>query len=210
MSTALRRTPFYRVLYIQVLIAVAVGVLIGAVFPDVGASLKPLGDGFIKLVKMIIAPVIFCTVVTGIAGMTSLEKVGRVGAKALVYFLAVSTLALMVGLVVANVIQPGHGLHINPATLDQSAVAAYQAKAAEQGVVDFLLHIIPDTAVGAFASGEILQVLLFSVLFGFGLALMGERGKPLYELIRQISGVIFNIVHIIMKVAPLGALGAMA
>lgn len=159
---------------------------------------------------MIIAPVIFCTVVTGIAGMTSLEEVGRVGVKALVYFLAVSTLVLIVGLVVANVIQPGYGLHINPASLDQSAGAAYQAKAAEQGVGDFLLHVILDTAIGAFASGEILQVLLFSVLFGFGLALMGERGRALYELIRQIYGVIFSVMNIIVKVAPLGALGAMA
>lgn len=210
MTIAVRRQPFYKVLYIQVLIAVAIGVLVGAFFPDAGTSLKPLGDGFIKLVKMIIAPVIFCTVVTGIGGMTHLEKVGSVGAKALLYFLTVSTLALIVGLVVANGVQPGSGLHIDPATLDQSAVAAYQTKAAEQGITDFLLHIIPDTAVGAFASGEILQVLLFSVLFGFGLALMGERGKPLYDFITLVSGAIFGVVHIIMKVAPLGAFGAMA
>lgn len=205
-----KATPFYKILYVQVLIAVAIGVLVGAFFPDTGAALKPLGDAFIKLVKMIIAPVIFCTVVTGIAGMTDLEKVGSVGLKALLYFLTFSTLALIVGLIVANAVRPGAGLNIDPATLDASAVAVYQSKAAEQSIVDFLLHIIPETVVGAFASGEILQVLLFSVLFGFGLALMGEKGKPLYNVIRQVSAAIFGVVHIIMKVAPLGAFGAMA
>jgi aerobic C4-dicarboxylate transport protein len=193
-----------------VLIAVTIGVLVGALFPHVGESLKPLGDGFIKLVKMIIAPVIFCTVVTGIGGLTSLKKVGSVGAKALLYFLVVSSLALVVGLIVANGVHPGSGLHIDPATLDRSAVAQYQTKAAEQGVVPFLLHVIPDTAVGAFVSGEILQVLLFSVLFGFGLAMLGPRGKTVYNLISDVAAVIFGIVHIIMKVAPLGAFGAMA
>jgi aerobic C4-dicarboxylate transport protein len=207
---AARCTPLYRVLYVQVLIAIALGVAVGAVFPETGASLKPLGDAFIKLVRMIIAPVIFCTVVTGIAGMTNLKMVGSVGLKALVYFLSFSTLALIIGLTVANVVQPGHGLHIDPATLDPGAATAYQAMAAQQGMVDFLLHIIPDTAFSAFASGEILQVLLFSVLFGFGLALTGERGKTVYEFIRQVSGAVFGVVHIIMKAAPLGALGAMA
>jgi aerobic C4-dicarboxylate transport protein len=202
--------PFYRVLYVQVLIAVAIGIGIGAIFPETGAALKPLGDAFIKLVKMIIAPVIFCTVVTGIAGMTRLESVGRVGAKALGYFLTVSTLALIVGLLVANVIRPGHGLHIDPATLDPAAVAVYQQRAQEQGFIAFLLRIIPESAFGALASGEILQVLLVSVLFGFGLAYLGASGKPLYALIQQLSGVIFRVVHLVMKVAPLGALGAMA
>lgn len=209
MQDAVRR-PWYRLLYVQVLIAVAIGILLGQFQPDFAVSLKPLGDAFIKLVKMIIGPVIFCTVVTGIAGMTSLEKVGRVGLKALVYFLIFSTLALIVGMIVANVVQPGSGLNIDPASLDPQAVAAYQEQAEARSVTDFLLNIIPDTAVSAFASGEILQVLLVSLLFGFGLAMMGKHGKPLYDLVKSISAAIFGIVHIIMKVAPLGALGAMA
>ena len=209
MQEAVRR-PWYRLLYVQVLVAVAAGVVLGQVAPDLAVALKPLGDAFIKLVKMIIGPVIFCTVVTGIAGMTSLEKVGRVGVKALAYFLVVSTAALVVGLVVANLVRPGAGLDIDPATLDPQAVAGYQAEAAARTVTDFLLHIIPETAVSAFASGEILQVLLVSLLFGFGLAMMGEPGKPLYQLIKSLSAAIFGIVHIIMKAAPLGALGAMA
>lgn len=210
MPASPHRQPFYKALYLQVLIAVAIGVAIGIFFPHLGESLKPLGDAFIKLVKMIIAPVIFCTVVTGIAGMADLKKVGAVGAKAILYFLVVSTLALIIGLIVANTVRPGSGLHIASSTLDASAVSEYRTKAHEQGIVSFLLHIIPDTAVGAFASGEILQVLLFSVLFGIGLARMGERGQPVYRFIKDISGVIFGIVHIIMKAAPLGALGAIA
>lgn len=204
------RKPWYRALYVQVLIAVAVGVLLGHFAPDTGAEMKPLGDAFIKLVKMIIAPVIFLTVVTGIAGMSDLEKVGRVGAKALLYFIAFSTLALVVGLVVANLLHPGEGMHIDPKSLDPKAVAQFAAKAKDQSIVDFLMNIIPSTAVGAFTSGEILQVLFFSVLFGFGIALMGERGKPLVEILKEFTAAVFGVVHIIMKVAPIGAFGAMA
>ena len=205
-----RPKPLYRTLYFQVLVAVAIGILLGHFYPQLGAELKPLGDAFIKLVKMIIAPVIFLTVVSGIAGMTNLEKVGRVGGKALIYFLTFSTLALIVGLVVANVLQPGNGLHIDPKSLDPKAVATYAGKAKEQSIVDFLMNIIPTTAVGAFAGGEILQVLFFSVLFGFGLAFLGDRGKPVLDIIKVLSEAIFGVVNIIMKVAPIGAFGAMA
>jgi aerobic C4-dicarboxylate transport protein len=202
--------PIYRTLYFQVLVAVAIGITLGHFYPKLGADMKPLGDAFIKLVKMIIAPVIFLTVVSGIAGMTNLEKVGRVGGKALAYFLTFSTLALIVGLIVANVLQPGHGLHIDPNSLDPKAVATYAGKAKEQNIADFLMNIIPTTAVGAFAGGEILQVLFFSVLFGFGLAFLGERGKPVLDIIKVMSEAIFGVVNIIMKVAPIGAFGAMA
>ncbi len=202
--------PFYKVLYVQVLCAVAAGILLGHFFPQVGEQMKPLGDAFIKLVKMIIAPVIFLTVVSGIAGMTNLEKVGRVGIKALGYFLAFSTLALFVGLVIANLLQPGAGLHIDPKSLDIKSVASFASKAHDQSVTGFLMNIIPETVVGAFASGEILQVLLFSVLFGFGLAFMGDHGKPVLDFFKIASEAIFGVVNIIMKVAPIGAFGAMA
>ena len=204
------RKPLYKVLYVQVLFAVACGILLGHFYPQLGEQMKPLGDAFIKLVKMIIAPVIFLTVVSGIAGMTNLEKVGRVGAKALGYFLVFSTLALVVGLVVANVLQPGAGLHIDPKSLDVKSVATYAAKAHDQSITGFLMNIIPDTVVGAFASGEILQVLFFSVLFGFGLAFMGDHGKPVLDFIKIAAEAIFGVVNIIMKVAPIGAFGAMA
>ncbi|PSC02643.1 C4-dicarboxylate transporter DctA [Alsobacter soli] len=204
------RKKFYQVLYVQVLIAVAIGIALGHFYPQIGEQMKPLGDAFIKLVKMVIAPVIFLTVVSGIAGMTNLEKVGRVGAKALLYFLCFSTVALIVGLVVANVLQPGSGLHIDPKTLDTKAVASYAAKAHDQTITGFLMNIIPDTVVGAFASGEILQVLFFSVLFGFGLAFMGDKGKPVLDFIKIASEAVFGVVRIIMKVAPIGAFGAMA
>ena len=205
-----QRRPFYKVLYVQVLMAVAAGILLGHFSPQFGADLKPLGDAFIKLVKMIIAPVIFLTVVTGIAGSGSLSKVGRVGAKAFIYFLIFSTLALIVGLIVANIVQPGHGLHIDPATLDGKAVADYAQKAHEQSLVGFLLNIIPSTAVGAFASGEILQVLFFSVLFGVGLALAGEKGRPVTEFLKSVTAAVFAMVNVLMKAAPVGAFGAMA
>ena len=205
-----QRRPFYKVLYVQVLLAVAAGILLGHFSPQFGADLKPLGDAFIKLVKMIIAPVIFLTVVTGIAGSGNLSKVGRVGAKAFIYFLIFSTLALIVGMIVANVVQPGHGLHIDPATLDGKAVADYAQKAHEQSLVGFLLNIIPSTAVGAFASGEILQVLFFSVLFGVGLALAGEKGRPVTEFLKSVTAAVFAMVNVLMKAAPVGAFGAMA
>ena len=202
--------PVYRTLYFQVLVAVAIGIALGHFYPQLGADMKPLGDAFIKLVKMIIAPVIFLTVVSGIAGMTNLEKVGRVGGKALLYFLTVSTLALIVGLIVANLVQPGAGMHIDPKSLDPKAIALYAEKAKTQTITDFLMNIIPSTAVGAFAGGEILQVLFFSVLFGFGLAFLGDRGKPVLDIIKVLSEAIFGVVNIIMKVAPIGAFGAMA
>jgi aerobic C4-dicarboxylate transport protein len=172
--------------------------------------MKPLGDGFIKLIKMIIAPVIFCTVVAGIAGMQDMKKIGRVGGKALIYFEVVSTFALAIGLVVANVAKPGAGFNVDPAHLDTSAIAQYTKQAHGQSTVDFLMHIIPNTFVDAFATGNILQVLLVAILFGFALSMMGERGRPVTKFIDDISHVIFGIVNIIMKVAPLGAFGAMA
>lgn len=205
-----RRKKLYQQLYVQVLVAIAAGILLGHFWPEQGTALKPLGDAFIKLVKMIIAPVIFLTVSTGIAGMSDMQKVGRVAGKAMIYFLCFSTLALIVGLVVANVIQPGSGLHISPASLDAKAVQSYAAKAHDASVVGFLTNIIPDTIVGAFASGDILQVLFFSVLFGLSLAMVGDRGKPVLDILQALSAPIFKLVSILMKAAPIGAFGAMA
>ena len=207
---ATRRTPLLKSLYVQVLIAVALGVLVGWLWPSVGAALKPLGDGFIKLVKMIITPVIFLTVVTGIAGMRDLSAFGRIAAKALGYLIVVSTLALAVGLVVANVVQPGAGLNVDPATLDTSKVASYVTKAHETTLTGFLLNIIPDTMFSAFTSGEILQVLLVSILFGIALAMLGDRGDKLLDALRTITAVVFRVVRILMYAAPIGAFGAMA
>ncbi|WP_420959690.1 dicarboxylate/amino acid:cation symporter [Brucella sp. IR073] len=204
------KTPFYRHLYVQVLVAIAAGIALGHYYPDLGASLKPLGDAFIKLVKMIIAPVIFLTVATGIAGMSDLAKVGRVAGKAMIYFLTFSTLALIVGLVVANVVHPGSGMHIDPASLDTKAVANYAEKAHEQTITGFLTNIIPTTIVGAFASGDILQVLFFSVLFGIALGMAGEKGAPVLNFLQALSLPIFKLVAILMKAAPIGAFGAMA
>ena len=197
-------------LYLQVLAAIVVGVLVGYLWPDFGASLKPLGDGFIKLVKMLIAPIIFATVVVGLAGMGDLKKVGRVGGKALLYFEIVSTLALIIGLVVANVFTPGAGVHANAASLDAKAVAGYTKAAQGQTTAEFLLHIIPNTFVGAFAEGEILQVLLLAVLFGIALGQIGEHGRPVLNLINEVSRVIFGIVSMVTKLAPVAAFGAMA
>jgi aerobic C4-dicarboxylate transport protein len=213
MQVATTSKPFYKVLYVQVLIAVVIGILLGHFYPSLGEQMQPLATAFINLVKMIIAPVIFCTVVTGIAGVQSLEKTGRVGAKALGYFIVFSTLALIVGLIVGNLVQPGAGLHANVATLnakDVATVQGYATKAHDQSVTGFLLNIIPTSVVGAFASGDILQVLFFSVLFGIGLALMGEKGRPLTASIQRIAGAIFKVVHIVMKAAPIGAFGGMA
>jgi aerobic C4-dicarboxylate transport protein len=201
---------FWRSLYFQVLVGIALGVLVGWLWPEWGRALKPLGDGFIKLVKMIITPVIFLTVVTGIAGMADLRTFGRVGAKAMAYFLALSTLALAIGLLVANLVRPGAGLNIDPAGLDSQAVAAYVAQAHEQSVTGFLLNIVPATFFSAFTQGEILQVLLVAILFGIALALTGARGEPLLGLLKTLTAVIFRIVHILMYLAPLGAFGAMA
>ncbi len=201
---------WYTHLYVQVLVAIAVGVALGHFYPDLGQQMKPLGDGFIRLIKMLIAPIIFCTVVTGIAGMRDLKQVGRVGVKALIYFEIVTTLALIIGLLVVNFVQPGAGMNIDASTLDTKDIASYVTKAKEQSTVEFLLNIVPTTLVGAFAEGNILQVLLIALLFAFALQAMGERGRGLLDLIEQVSKVMFGIVAIIMKVAPIGAFGAMA
>ncbi len=209
-STASVKKPIYKSLYVQVLFAVTVGVLLGHFYPQMGAEMKPLGDGFIKLIKMIIAPIIFCTVVVGIAGMEDMKKVGKTGGLALLYFEIVSTLALVVGLVIVNLVQPGSGMHVDPASLDTKGIAAYTGPGKMQGTVDFLLNVIPSSVVDAFAKGEILQVLLFSVLFGFALHRFGGRGTMIFDFIEKFSHVLFDIVGIIMKVAPIGAFGAMA
>ena len=203
------KQPFYKILYVQVLFAIFCGVLLGVFYPANAVDMKPLGDGFIKLIKMIIAPVIFCTVVAGIAGMQDVKKVGRVGGKALLYFEVVSTFALAIGLIVANLLQPGAGFNADPAKLDATAISAF-TKAKPQTTTEFLLNIIPNTFVDAFAKGDILQVLLISVLFGFALSLLGDRGRPITKLIDELSHAIFGVVGIIMKAAPIGAFGAMA
>ncbi|MEH8183163.1 dicarboxylate/amino acid:cation symporter [Aeromonas allosaccharophila] len=197
-------------LYFQVLLAITLGVFLGHVYPELGANMKPLGDGFVKLIKMIIAPVIFCTVVTGIAGMESMKAVGKTGAIALIYFEVVSTIALIIGLCVVNLLQPGGGMNIDPAALDASAISAYAEQAKSQGIIAFLLDIIPGSVIGAFASGNILQVLLFAVLFGFSLHHIGEKGQIIFGVIDSFSKVIFGIINMIMRLAPIGAFGAMA
>ena len=210
MSTTNARKPLYKSLYAQVLFAVTVGVLLGHFYPDWGTQMKPLGDGFIKLIKMIIAPIIFCTVVVGIAGMEDMKKVGKTGGLALLYFEVMSTLALVVGLLVVNLLQPGTGMHVDPSSLDTKSLVAYTGPGKMQGTVDFLMNVIPSSVVDAFAKGEILQVLLFSVLFGFALHKFGGRGTMVFDFIEKFSHVLFDIVGIIMKVAPIGAFGAMA
>ena len=210
MSKPSARKPIYKSLYAQVLFAVTIGVLLGHFYPEFGTQMKPLGDGFIKLIKMIIAPIIFCTVVVGIAGMEDMKKVGKTGGLALLYFEVMSTLALIVGLLVVNVLQPGTGMHVDPMSLDTKGIAAYTGPGKMQGSVDFLLNVIPSSVVDAFAKGEILQVLLFSVLFGFALHKFGGRGTMVFDFIEKLSHVLFDIVGIIMKVAPIGAFGAMA
>ena len=200
----------YKNLYFQVLTAIVMGALLGHFYPETGADMKPLGDGFIKLIKMIIAPIIFCTVVTGIAGMEDMKKVGRVGVKALLYFEIVSTLALAIGLVVVSVIRPGAGMNADVSKLDTRALETFTAKAQSHGTVDFLMNIIPNTVVEAFAKGDILQVLFFSILFGFALSMLGQRGKLAFKVIDEVAHVLFGVVGIIMKAAPIGAFGAMA
>lgn len=204
------RQPLYKSLYFQVIVAIIIGILIGHFYPQAAVKLKPFGDGFIKLIKMVIAPIIFCTVVSGIAGMQSMKSVGKTGGYALLYFEIVSTIALLIGLIVVNVVQPGAGMHIDVSTLDASKVAAYVTAGADQSVVGFILNVIPNTIVGAFANGDILQVLMFSVIFGFALHRLGDYGKPLLELIDRFAHAMFNIINMIMKLAPLGAFGAMA
>jgi aerobic C4-dicarboxylate transport protein len=204
------RTPIYRSLYFQVIVAIVIGVLLGHFFPELGTQMKPLGDGFIKLIKMMIAPIIFCTVVAGIAGMENMKAVGRTGVLALFYFEVVSTIALVIGLIVVNVVEPGAGMNIDVATLDASRIQGYAQAAQQQSVIEFLLHLIPTTFVDAFASGEILQVLLIALLFGFALHAVGARARPVYDFIDGVSQVLFRIVGMIMYLAPIGAFGAMA
>lgn len=203
------KPAWYRILYIQVLIAVGLGILIGHLFPDFGKSLKPLGDAFIKLVKMLIGSIIFCTVVHGVASMGDMKRLGRVGAKTLLYFEIVSTLALAIGLLVVNVLKPGVGFNIDPATLDPGLAKGYAEKAHDLHTVDFLLNIIPKTLPDAFVSGDLLQVLLVALLVAFAISGLGERGKPALRVIEQIAHIFFGVMHIIVKFAPLGAFGAM-
>src|SRR6266542_2047822 len=201
---------FYQTLYFQVITAIFIGVLLGHFYPTIGAAMKPFGDGFVKLIKMLIAPIIFCTVVTGIAGMENMKAVGKTGGLALLYFEVISTMALVVGLVIVNLVQPGSGMNVDPTTLDIKAIATYTAPGQMQSTTDFLLNIIPSSVVDAFAKGDILQVLLFAILFGFGLHAFGEKGKPVFEFIDKFLQVMFRIVGMIMRLAPIGAFGAMS
>jgi aerobic C4-dicarboxylate transport protein len=204
------KKPLWTQLYIQVLVAIVIGAVIGHVWPQTGEAMKPLGDAFIKLVKMIIAPVIFLTVVTGIAGMRDLAMVGGVAGKAFTYFIVVSSFALVVGLVVANVVQPGAGMNIDPAGLDSAAVEGYTTKSDDMTIVGFLMDIIPATVAGAFVSGNILQVLFFSIPFGLALAMIGDRGQPAMDVLNSIGEAFFKLVAIFMRAAPIGAFGAFA
>jgi aerobic C4-dicarboxylate transport protein len=204
------RRPWYTILYVQVLIAIAVGILIGHYFPNTGVALKPLGDGFISLIKMMIGPVIFCTVVHGIGSMRDLKKIGRIGIKTLFYFEAVSTLALGLGLLVGELLQPGRGFNIDPATLDPNAVAGYVHRAQEEGIVAHLLAIIPETFIGAFAKGDLLQVLLVSILTGFAISHLGDLGERINGVIDAMAKIFFEMIRIIVRAAPIGAFGAMA
>jgi aerobic C4-dicarboxylate transport protein len=209
-SPSPRKEPFYLGLSFQVLVGVALAVVLGYVNPSTAVAMKPLGDAFIRLITMIITLVIFCTLVSGIAGMDDMKKVGRVGGKALLYFEIVSSLALVIGLVVGNLVHPGSGFNVNPSTLDARAVADYAGQAKSQGVAEFLAHIVPNTVVDAFAKGDILQVLLVSLLFGFALSIAGPRCKPLVELLDTFTQAVFGVVAILMRFAPIGAFGAMA
>jgi aerobic C4-dicarboxylate transport protein len=205
-----RKRRFYTSLWFQVCVAIVLAIALGCFSPSRAVAMKPLGDAFIRLITMIVTPIIFCTVVSGIAGMQDLKKVGRVGGKALLYFEVVSTLALAIGLLVGNFVHPGGSFHVSTASLDSKAVESYAGQARGQGVTDFLLHIIPTTVVDAFAKGDILQVLLVALLFGFALSVMGERSKPLLGLLDIVTRAIFSVVNILMRLAPVGAFGAMA
>ena len=209
-STQLRRKPFYASLWVQVLIAMVIAVVLGYLSPTRAVAMKPLGDAFIRMITMIITVLIFCTVVTGIAGMQDLKKVGRVGGKALLYFEIVSTIALVVGLIVGNVVHPGTGFNVNAASLDAKAVADYAGQAKAQSVTEFLMHIIPTTVTDAFAKGDILQVVFISILFGFGLSSAGPRARPVVAILESLTHVVFRVVNILMIFAPIGAFGAMA
>ena len=205
-----QRRPIYKSLSAQVLFAILVAIVLGYISPAKAIAMKPLGDAFIRLITMIIALVIFCTVVSGIAGMQDMKKVGRVGGKALLYFEVVSTIALLIGLVVGNVVKPGAGFNINPATLDPKAVAEYAGPAKAQSVTDFVMHIIPNTVMDAFAKGDILQVLLLAILFGFALSIVGQRSKLIVDLFSALTHAVFGVINILMRLAPIGAFGAMA
>ncbi len=209
-TVPLRKQKFYQILYVQVIFAIVVGILLGHFYPDIGESMKPLGDAFIKLVKMIIAPVIFLTVVTGIAGMNNMKSVGRVAGKAMAYFLTFSTLALVVGMIVANVVHPGSGLNIDPATLHGEKVAEYVEKAHDTTITGFFMDIIPKTVVSPLTEGNILQVLFVAVLFGISLAAVGDKSRPIVSFLQELSAPVFKMVAILMKAAPIGAFGAMA
>ncbi|HEY1149266.1 MAG TPA: dicarboxylate/amino acid:cation symporter [Pseudoduganella sp.] len=204
------RKPFYKILYIQVLIAIAIGILLGHYNAALAVDMKPFGDGFIKMIKMLIGPIVFCTVVHGIAGMQDIRKVGRIGCKALLYFEIVSTLALFIGMAVGNYVRPGEGFNVNPATLDGKAISEYVGKAKTLTTSEFLLNIVPTTVADAFTKGDVLQVLLISLLFGFSLSALGERAKPITSLIETGSQAIFGVINFIMRFAPIGAFGAMA
>ncbi len=204
------KPPIYKSLYFQVIVAIIIGIALGNFYPDTGVAMKPFGDGFIKLIKMIIAPIIFCTIVVGIAGMEDMKKVGKTGGYALLYFEIVSSIALVIGLVVINLVQPGVGMNVDAKTLDTKALSAFTGPGKMQTTTEFLMGIIPSTVVDAFAKGEMLQVLMFAMLFGFSLHAMGVRGKPVFEFIDKVSHVLFGIVGTIMKLAPIGAFGAMA
>lgn len=205
-----KKKKFYQILYFQVIVAIVVGILLGHFFPNTGEAMKPLGDAFIKIVKMIIAPVIFLTVVTGIAGMSDIKKVGRVAGKAFIYFITFSTLALIVGMIVANVVQPGAGMNIDPATLNPKKVSDYVIKAKESSVVGFLMNIIPETVVSPLNNGNILQVLFVSILFGISLAMVGEKAQTITDFLQDLSAPVFKMVAILMNLAPIGAFGAMS
>jgi aerobic C4-dicarboxylate transport protein len=205
-----RKTPFYQTLWVQVLVAIGGAIVLGYLSPARGIAMKPLGDAFIKLITMIITLIIFCTVVSGIAGMQDMKKVGRIGGKALLYFEIVSTMALLIGLAVGNLVRPGDGFNADPASLDAQAVANYAGQAKAQSTTEFLMHIIPTTVVDAFAKGEILPVLLVAILFGFALSAAGPRCKPLVDLFDGLTHAVFGVVNIVMRAAPIGAFGAMA
>lgn len=210
MDNTSKKKPLYQVLYIQVIFAILLGIALGHFYPDIGESLKPLGDAFIKIVKMIIAPVIFLTVVTGIAGMNNMKAVGSVVGKSMLYFLTFSTLALIIGLIAANIIRPGDGLNISPESLDSSKIIGYVEKAHESSIVGFLMNIIPETVVSPLVNGNILQVLFIAVIFGIALASTGKKGEPILVFLQNFSEPVFKMVGILMKLAPIGAFGAMA
>jgi aerobic C4-dicarboxylate transport protein len=199
----------FKSLYAQVIVGIIAGILVGYFFPSLAVKLKPLGDGFIKLVKMMITPVIFCTIVTGIAGMRNVKKVGRIGIKALIYFEVVTTLALIIGLFVINILKPGSGMNIDPSTLDTKSVESYISQSKNYNVQDFLLHIIPENVFNALSNGDLLQVLFFAVLFGFALSGIGEKATPLLSIIKSFESGLFAVIKIIMRLAPVGAFGAM-